>query len=143
MRDLTTGLVMLLGIGLFIAATWAGCSAYLKNNEAYERGVAVALEDPVLQAALGAPVEEGWFLNGSIQGGGGTSRGAWSVRLRGADGGGTLYVQGAKASGEWRVVGLSAEVGGERYDYVPERGFVRAKPDTHGPGPRDITGAGG
>lgn len=141
MRHVSTGLSIALGIGLLIAISWVGCSAFLKNNDAYERGLATTLADPVLEDALGAPLEEGWFINGTVEGDGMTTHGVWLVRIRGTEETGTLRIAGVKSSGLWRVVQLSVEADDVRYDYVPEQGFREAKPGTAGAGPRDITGA--
>lgn len=141
MRRASTVLFFALGLVLFMGAIWIGCGAFLKHNDAYERGLSTALSDPVLQEALGAPVEESWFLNGSIEGDGVRSQGVWLVRLRGTEATATLRIAGIKASGEWRVVALTAEVGADTYDYVPGQSFQKAKPGAAGPGPRDITGS--
>ncbi|MEL6614847.1 MAG: cytochrome c oxidase assembly factor Coa1 family protein [Bacteroidota bacterium] len=140
MRRLLAILSSLLGFVLFMGAVWVGCGAFLKNNDAYERGLETALADPELQKALGGPIEEGWFINGSVEGDGVRSHGVWLVRLRGTEDSGTLRIAGIKASGDWRVVALTVETEDDTYDYVPQQGFRRTKPGAPGAGPRDITG---
>lgn len=130
MRNALSALALLVGIALFMAVTWAGCGAFLKNNEAYERGLATALADPTVHKVLGAPVEESWFLNGSIESDGGRARGSWSTRVRGQTGAGTLYIAGAKREGRWGVVALTLTVDGTTYTYTRGQGFRPADPAT-------------
>lgn len=127
----------LLSFVLFMGVVWAGCSTFLKNNRAYERGVETALKDSIVAEALGAPVEEGWFLNGTVEGDGIESRGVWRVRLVGADRSGTLQITGLKRGGDWRVVAMSLKVDEGFYTYVSGKGFAEDDGD-EGTGPPDI-----
>ncbi|PAP80605.1 hypothetical protein B1759_04285 [Rubrivirga sp. SAORIC476] len=129
MRNVLGVLMAIVGFALFMSVIWAGCGAFLKNNEAYERGLATALADPLVQETLGGPVRESWFLNGAIEGDGGTTRGSWSTRLRGEAASGTLYIVGFKQNGRWGVVGMSLTAAGATYTYRAGQGFVRADPE--------------
>ena len=140
MRGALSVLTGLVGVALFMALVWAGCSTFLTNNGAYERGVASALADPVVEKALGAPVRESWFINGSIEGDGMTSRGTWLVRLKGERSGGTLRVVGYKTDGDWRVVSMALDADGVRYVYVPGTGFRAPAEGSAVEGPPDILG---
>ncbi|WP_412069756.1 hypothetical protein [Rubrivirga sp. IMCC43871] len=140
MRHLPTALALFLGIGLFMAVVWAGCSTFLKANDAYERGLATALVDPVVEKTLGAPVRESWFINGSVENDGMRTEGAWVVRLRGTEHSGTLHIRGYKTDGAWRVVAMSLVVGDEQFGYVPGRGFSDPSPGGYSDGPPDILG---
>ena len=140
MRGALSVLTGLVGLALFMAVVWAGCSTFLKNNGAYERGVATALIDPVVAKALGAPVRESWFLNGSIEGDGMTTRGSWLVRLRGERAGGTLRIAGYKADGDWRVVSMALDAEDVRYVFVPGVGFRAPAEGSAVEGPPDILG---
>ena len=138
MRTVPALLASLLGIGLFMALVWAGCSTFLKSNEAYERGVEAAVADPVVEKALGAPVRESWFLNGSVEGDGMTWNGSWLVRLRGERASGTLRIAGYKTGGDWRVVAMALDADGVRYFYVPGVGFRAPAQGSAVDGPSDI-----
>lgn len=138
MRTATSILAFCIGLTLFMGLVWTGCSSFLKNNSAYERGVATAVADPTLNKALGSPVRESWFLNGSIEGDGMVSHGVWLVRLKGAKASGTLRIAGIKSGGEWSVVALGFEVNDVPYAYVPGQGFRETQ--AAGIGPRDILG---
>lgn len=129
MRNLLLVLMALVGFALFMSVVWAGCSAFLKDNEAYDRGLATALADPTIQEVLGAPVRESWFLNGIVESDGATSRGSWTTRLRGENASGTLTVGGFQSAGRWGVVRLSLDVGGVTYVYRQGAGFEPTDPD--------------
>jgi hypothetical protein len=133
MRRTLAVLAALAGFVLFLALIWTGCGAFLKNNDAYARGLAAALADPVVNEALGAPVREGWFLNGVIEGDGSVSRGVWHVRLRGAERAGTLRIAGLKRDGRWGVGEMGLTVGETPYRYVPQQGFAPVPPAWSGP----------
>lgn len=125
MRKLLGILTALVGFAAFMSVVWVGCGTFLKNNDAYERGLETALADPTVNDVLGAPVVESWFLNGAIESGGGQSNGSWSTRLRGSERSGTLYIVGFKRSGGWGVVSMRLSTGDEAYTYLPNQGFVR------------------
>lgn len=128
MRNVLLALTALLGVALFMSAVWAGCSAFLKNNEAYDRGLATALADPTVQQALGAPVRESWFINGVIESDGALRRGSWITRVRGASRSGTLTIGGLKRAGRWGVVSLTLTVGDAAYTYRKGAGFEQIDP---------------
>lgn len=136
MRTASAILAFVIGLALFMGVIWVGCSSFLKNNSAYERGVETALTDPTVAKALGGSVEEGWFLNGSIEGDGMVSHGVWLVRIKGAERSGTLRIAGIKSGGEWSVVNLSLEAADVTYAYLPGQGFREVA--SSGVGPRDI-----
>lgn len=133
MRTALSILAAVLGLALFMSVVWAGCGAFLKNNDAYRRGLSAALADPVVQDALGAPVREGWFLNGAIEGDGSVSRGSWHVRLRGAERSGTLRIAALERDGIWGVVDMSLRAGDKTLRYLPRQGFAPVTPAEAGP----------
>jgi len=122
-------LTALIGFAAFMSVIWVGCGTFLKNNDAYDRGLETALADSTVNDLLGAPVAESWFLNGSIESGSGQSNGAWSTRLRGTERSGTLNIVGYNRGGGWGVVSMSLTVKGETYVYQPGRGFLRVSTD--------------
>jgi len=125
MRVLLVSVAGLLVLVLGMAAVWAGCSTFLKDNQAYERGLETALADSTVQTLLGAPVREGWFINGTIEGTGPLSRGSWTTRLRGSDRSGTLLIGGFKRESQWGVISLTLEVDDTVYTFRPGLGFRR------------------
>lgn len=133
MRTLLGVVTAVVGFALFMSVVWVGCSAFLKNNDAYRRGVEAALADPVVADALGAPVREGWFLNGTIEGNGAVSRGVWSVRLRGTERAGTLRIAAVERDDRWGVVDMSLRAAGRTYRYRPREGFSAVDPADAGP----------
>jgi hypothetical protein len=133
MRTLLGILAAVAGFALFLSVVWAGCGAFLKTNDAYRRGVEAALTDPVVRQALGAPVREGWFLNGTIEGDGSVSRGVWHVRLRGVDRSGALRIAAVERDDRWGVVDMSLRAADQTYRYQPRRGFAAVAPADAGP----------
>ena len=140
MRTLPAALLLVAGFVLVSGLVWAGCGAFLKNNDAYDRGLRAALADPLVHDVLGEPVYESWFLNGSIEGGGGTSRGTWLVRVKGAERSGTLTIDGFKTAGEWRVLRMALRVDGRHYTFQPSEGFAPVRSGDPRLGPPDILG---
>ncbi|MEM0961388.1 MAG: cytochrome c oxidase assembly factor Coa1 family protein [Bacteroidota bacterium] len=124
MSRLRNGIAALLALAAFMSTAWVGCSAFLKNNDAYERGLQAALSDPTVQDALGAPVQESWFLNGAIESGGAYAQGSWTTRIRGTERSGTLNIQGGAHGGQWGVIDMTLTAGDEEYVYVPKQGFM-------------------
>jgi hypothetical protein len=123
MRTLGALLLFLLGLALFMGVVWAGCSTFLKANGPYREAVKIARADPAVVEALGAPVEEGWFLNGSIESDGMDARATYLTRLNGSRDRGTLRIRGY-SDGAWRIVSMTLETGeGARLDYAPGLGF--------------------
>lgn len=133
MRNALSVLLALVSLVLFMSMVWVGCGAFLKNNDAYRRGLDAALTDPVVAEALGAPVRESWFLNGSVESDGSVSRGSWHVRLRGAERSGTLRIAAFERDDRWGVVDLSLRADGRTYRYVPRQGFAAVRPADAGP----------
>ncbi len=133
MRNALLILLAILGLALFMSVVWAGCGSFLKNNDAYRRGLDAALADPVVQDALGPPVRESWFLNGGIESDGSVSRGSWHVRLRGATRSGTLRIAALERDDLWGIIDMSLRAGDERYRYLPGQGFTPVTPATAGP----------
>ena len=129
MRKLLGILTALVGFAAFMSVVWVGCGTFLKNNDAYERGLATALEDPTVNDLLGAPVVESWFINGSVESGGGQAQGSWSTRIRGSERSGTLHIAGYKRGGGWGVVSMRLSADGETYMYLPGQGFVQEASD--------------
>ncbi|GAB5535486.1 MAG: hypothetical protein Rubg2KO_17350 [Rubricoccaceae bacterium] len=125
MRNLLGILTAIIGFAAFMSVIWVGCGTFLKNNDAYERGLATALADPTVNELLGAPVQESWFINGSVESGGGQAQGSWSTRVRGSERSGTLHIAGYKRGGAWGVVSMRLSANGENYMYFPGQGFVR------------------
>ena len=114
-------LLMVLLVGAFIATIFFFVFSMMKSNDAYQHSMEVARHDPRVAAALGQPIEEGWFVSGSFDESGGSGQAQFSIPVSGPKGAGTLHVEARKSAGEWRYSTLVLEVGGsgKRVDLLP------------------------
>lgn len=102
-------LAVLIGIGLKI----------VKSSTPYVQAVAAAKADPRVIAALGSPINEGWFFNGNVtessnwsSGAGSTSSGSANLKIsiHGPKGEGTIHVVGTMSGGKWVFSILSVTI---------------------------------
>jgi hypothetical protein len=84
----------------------------IRSSGAYEEALARARADCELQAALGAPVEPGWLVSGSVDVTGPSGQADLAIPLAGARGSGTLYLTATKTAGRWAFELLEVEVEG-------------------------------
>lgn len=85
---------LLVGGGIFYGITKA-----LKSNDPYRDSIAAVETNPEAIAALGEPVEPGFFLSGSININNGVGDVDFSIPVSGPKGKGTVRVKGIKPSG--------------------------------------------
>ena len=93
--------VLLLGLAAFVAFITFIVFAALRSAEPYKDGVARAQADPRVRAALGAPVEPGWLVSGSIHTENRSGDCDLSIALKGSKQNGRLRVIGTKDDGRW------------------------------------------
>lgn len=99
-----------------------GVLAVVKRSDVYEEAVSRARTEPRVTAALGEPVEPGWFVMGSVEVSGPGGEASLSIPLEGPRGEGTLYVEATKRAGAWvyETLQLAVEGSGERIDLLGE-----------------------
>jgi hypothetical protein len=90
-----------------VAAFALGVMAFLKKAEPYQIALARARAHPTVIAALGTPIEDGYFVTGSRQFNA-TARGrqgtvVLSTSLSGPKGKGALWIQASQSNGPWRL----------------------------------------
>jgi hypothetical protein len=92
----------------------------VKQSGAFQEAVERTRANPAAVAALGEPVEPGFFVSGSVSVDGPSGEAKLSIPLRGPQGKGTLYVEAAKRAGRWEFALLALEVAGrdERIDLL-------------------------
>jgi hypothetical protein len=114
------GCLLVLGV-LAVAAIVVGVFGVIKRSDVYEGAVARARSHPAATAALGEPIETGWFVSGSVEASGSGGEANLSVPLEGPRGEGTLYVEATKQAGAWsyQLLELAVE-GGERIDLLED-----------------------
>lgn len=94
----------------------------LKQTDVYKMAVARAKADPRVVAALGTPIDEGWYLSGKTNVSGGSGDADLSIPISGPKGKGTIYALATKSAGEWTYSKLVVKIErtGETIDLAPE-----------------------
>lgn len=100
----------------------------MKSSWACSEGLALARSDQRVVAALGEPIEVGWFVTGNVFTTGGSGEADLSIPLRGPDGTARLYVVAHKMDGEWHFASARVAIKGraERIDLLEERAILQA-----------------
>ena len=112
------GCLLVLGVLAAVAIVF-GVFGVIKSSNVYEEALARARSHPAATAALGEPIETGWYLTGSVETSGPGGEASLSVPLEGPRGEGTLYVEATKRAGAWSYELLELAVeGGERIDLL-------------------------
>ena len=103
---------ILIGGGIFY-----GVGKALKSNDPYRDSIAAVGTNPDAIAALGEPIEPGFFPSGSINSNNGVGDVDFSIPVSGPKGSGTIRVKGTKASGSapwvYEVWDLTVEGGSQ------------------------------
>ena len=105
-------------LGLTLIATACGLViTYLilsgmKNSGVYRDAAAAVEASPEARAALGSPIERGWWLMGSIHVTGPSGDADIVFPVSGPEGSGKLYAIGSKRAGEWTLELLELQVEG-------------------------------
>jgi hypothetical protein len=84
--------------------------AALKQSDVYKTAVARAKSDSRVMAALGTPIEEGWYLSGNTNVNGGSGDANISIPISGPKGKGTIYAVATKSAGEWNYSKLQVKI---------------------------------
>jgi hypothetical protein len=97
---------------LFVGAIVAAASVAMRSSEPYKLALAAAQRDPVVIAALGAPVEPGWVTSGQVEVAGPTGEAALAIPISGPYGSAEVQVQAQKLAGSWKLNRLSVHFPG-------------------------------
>lgn len=113
-------LLALLAVGGLVLAVTGG----IKSSEVFQMGLERTRSSPAAVAALGEPIEPGWWVSGSIEVTGPSGDAALAAPVSGSTGEGKLYLEGTKTAGTWRLTLLELEMedSGERIDLLAETG---------------------
>lgn len=116
------GMVLLavLAVGALVFAVTGG----IKSSEVFQMGLERTRSSPAAVAALGEPIEPGWWVSGSIEVTGPSGEARLAAPVSGSTGEGKLYLEGTKTAGAWRLTLLVLETQetGERIDLLEETG---------------------
>jgi hypothetical protein len=112
-------LLLAAGFGFFIVTMFFGM---MKSSDAYKMALARAKADPRVVAALGSPIEDGFFASGNTNVSGTSGQADMTVPLSGPKGKGTLYFVASKFAGQWTFSKLMVEIAntGQRIDLVED-----------------------
>ncbi|MEL1266290.1 cytochrome c oxidase assembly factor Coa1 family protein [Pseudoxanthomonas putridarboris] len=101
-------------LATFVVAVLAMIFGAMRSSEPYRHALALAQDDPAVVAALGEPIQAGWFVQGNFSSNGSGGHAELAIPLDGAKADGTLHVVAKKSAGAWRyeTVAVNVEGGG-------------------------------
>ncbi len=84
----------------------------IKSSDAYKQALEKARTDPAVVASMGSPIQDSWYLTGSINVSGPTGDADLAIPIHGPKGKGTLYAVAKKSAGQWHFTTLQVEIEG-------------------------------
>jgi len=107
------------GCLLLVLLSIGGCAGFaallmggMKSCDAYKLALAEAKRSPEVAAAIGSPVEDGWWLTGSINVSGSAGHADIQFPISGPKGKATVHCQADKFAGSWQILRLTVVVAG-------------------------------
>ncbi|MCP9829085.1 MULTISPECIES: cytochrome c oxidase assembly factor Coa1 family protein [unclassified Synechococcus] len=100
------------GLAGFIALIVGLVFGLIKSTTPYQQALAKAQKDPVVISRLGAPINGGLLVSGSVNLSGGTGQANLAIPLQGSRGNGTLYVEARQSAGTWTYSTLTVRPDG-------------------------------
>lgn len=86
----------------------------MKSSDVYREALHRAQNHPEVQAAIGTPIEAGWWMSGQINIQNETGNANISIPISGPKGKGTIHAVATKEGGHWRYSRLDVEVEGKQ-----------------------------
>jgi Cytochrome oxidase complex assembly protein 1 len=123
-------LVAFLAVIVFVAGLFTLIMGGMRSSDVAKEAVARAQASPLVTQRLGAAIDEGWMMSGSINvAAGGTGDADLAVPITGPKGKGTVYVTARKIAGTWNYTQMVAAIegGGEKIDLLA--GSASTQPD--------------
>lgn len=113
-------LTMLLVCGGLVTLIFSIVLGSLKSSDVYKESVAKAQNNPPVIAALGTPVEPGFWVSGNMNVSGSGGNADLSIPISGPQGKGTIYVTATKSAGKWNYSTMVSEISssGERINLL-------------------------
>ena len=107
------GLVLMVGFFALIMGA-------IRSSDVAKASVATAQSNRQVVQQLGAPIEEGWLLSGSVNVSNASGDADLSVPISGPKGKGTIYVTAHKSAGRWHYSVMQVAIDGsdERIDLL-------------------------
>ena len=111
-------LAPLLVCGGSIALIFVFVFGVIRSSEPYTEALARAKANPDVKAALGEPIEAGYWVNGSIDISGASGTAKIAIPISGPKKSATVYVDGTKTAGKWEysTFEVAPVRGGNRID---------------------------
>jgi len=103
-------LIGLAGIAGIVAIVFGA----MKSSDVYREALQRAQNHPEVQAALGTPIEAGWWMSGQIDIKNDTGNANISIPVSGPKGKGTIHAVASKEGGRWRYSKLDVQVEGRQ-----------------------------
>ena len=116
-------LALLLLAAVAIGGLFYGVMSLMRNSDAYRLALGEVRRSPEAVAALGEPIEEGWFVSGSINTNNDSGAAAISFPVQGPKTSGTVHVRATRAGGVWKLthLGLDVRNAPSRLELIPEQ----------------------
>ena len=109
-------------IALFVGGITGGILGGMKSSDAYKEAVAKAKGNEAVQAALGLPIEEGFFVTGNIHVNGPNGKANLAIPISGPKGSATVFAIADKQAGRWTFSTLEVAVdGGNRINLMEKK----------------------
>ncbi len=106
------GVAIIAAVFLLCGLLVYGIFALMKNNDAYRMTMAQVQSNEQVIAAIGEPIEAGWFVSGKISVDGAQGAANLSIPISGPGGTGTVTSQATKVAGAWDIHLLVVRVDG-------------------------------
>ena len=112
-------LIIFLGLPLVILGS---VFAAIRSSDAAKESLLRAQSNPLLVQELGAPIEEGWLVGGSINVSGTSGDADLAVPISGPKAKGKIYVTARRSAGVWRYSVMEAAIDGsnQRIDLLTD-----------------------
>lgn len=105
----------------FIFLLFTTVMGLMKSSEPFKVAISRANASQEVQAALGTPIESGFFVTGNVTTTGSGGSAGILIPISGPKGEGSLHVEANKSAGTWTYTTLEAQIPGqsERIDLRP------------------------
>ena len=111
-RALGAGIALFIVIDIVIGVVFFVVFASFRSSPVYTQALAAAQTDARVRAALGDPIQAGWFISGSLSEQGISGDADLVIPISGPLKGGTLYASARKGNGVWQFYTLAVQVDG-------------------------------
>ena len=104
-------LTLIVLLGAFAVGMMFFVFGTIKNTDVVANAIKQSQSSPQVQAALGTPIETGWWISGSVNISNGAGRADISGPISGPKGDGTLILKATKsAGGSWEYSQMEVQV---------------------------------